>query len=78
MDFLKNIDYKQHIGHFAFALVVILLFANILSMRANNDTNKSYYGMDISALVFLIAGFILEYIFHKCPGSSAPLAQKLL
>jgi len=70
--FLKNFDWQKHLGHSAFALTVILLFANILSMVSKKDTDKSYYGMDISALVFLILGFILDYVFNKCAGCGAP------
>ena len=69
---LKNFDWQKHLGHFAFALTVILLFANILTMVPKKDTDKSYYGMDISALFFLIVGFILDYVFNKCAGSVAP------
>jgi hypothetical protein len=69
---LKNFNWQKHLGHFAFALTVILLFANILTMVSKKDTDKSYYGMDISALFFLIVGFILDYVFNQCAGSVAP------
>jgi len=42
----------------AFALSIILLISNILTMKYYNEDTKSYYGMDISALVFLILGII--------------------
>jgi hypothetical protein len=70
--FFKNFDWQKHLGHFAFAITVILLFANILTMQSKKDTDKSYYGMDISALVFLILGFILDYVFNQCGVSVAP------
>ena len=69
---LKDFDWQKHLGHFAFAITVILLFANILSMVSKKDTDKTYYGMDISALFFLILGFILDYVFNQCTGSLAP------
>jgi hypothetical protein len=49
---------QHNYGTVAFALSITLLISNILTMKYYNDENKIYYGMDISALVFLIIGII--------------------
>jgi hypothetical protein len=49
---------QHNYGNVAFALSITLLISNILTMKYYNDDNKIYYGMDISALVFLIIGII--------------------
>jgi hypothetical protein len=77
--FFRNIGWlfriegiQKNLGHIAFALTALLLFANILTMVSKKDTDKSYYGMDISALFFLIVGFILDYFYNQCAGTVAP------
>lgn len=72
MEFLNKIDWLSQSGHIAYALVVLLLIINIATMANDaaivpkTGAAKSYYGMDISILVILLLGFILDFVFHKC------------
>jgi hypothetical protein len=72
MEFLNTIDWVSHSGHIAYALVVLLLIINIATMANDaaivpkTGAAKSYYGMDITILVFLLLGFVLDFFLHKC------------
>jgi len=66
----SNFNYQKNLGRFSILLAFILIIVSTSEMVKDvticplKGSSKPSYGLNISGLVFLTLGFILDFVFN--------------